>query len=138
MTANRAIRRPPRAVRLTLSLALVVGAIVIGLVGMHTLSVDAPHRAPVAVASEHHLAQEMPSTPPAQDECGPAGCQPLHAMGLAMCVLALLVLALVTGVAPPRTGRWMVTLPTSRSLEPKVRAVAPDPPSLIALSISRT
>jgi len=136
MAAIRAIRRPPRVVLLTLSLALVVGAIVIGLVGMHTLSVDAPRHAPVAAASEHHLAEEMPSTPP--DECGPTGCQPLHAMELAMCVLALLVLSVVTGAAPPRTGRWMMMLLMLRSLEPKLRAVAPHPPSLIALSISRT
>jgi len=138
MTAIRAIRRPPRAVLLTLSLGLVVGAIVIGLVGMHTFSVDAPHHAPVAAVAEHHPAEEIPSTAPAPDECGPTGCQPMHAMGLAMCILALLVLSLITGAAPPRTGRWMLTLPMLRSLEPKRRAVAPHPPSLIALSISRT
>jgi hypothetical protein len=138
MTAIRTIRRPPRAVLLTLSLGLVVGAIVLGLVGMHTLSVDAPHHAPAAVVSEHHLAEGMQSTSPASDECTPTGCQPAHAMGLAFCVLALLVLSLLIGAAPPRTGRWMMIPLTLRSLEPNLRAVAPDPPSLIALSISRT
>jgi hypothetical protein len=141
MTALRAIRRPPRAVLLTLSLGLVVGAIVIGLVGMHTLSIDAPHHAPAAaVAAEHHPGppEGIQVVSPAPDECASTGCQPVHAIGLAMCVLALLVLSLVVGVAPPRSGRWMMITLATRSLEPRLRAVDPDPPSLVALSISRT
>jgi hypothetical protein len=141
MTAIRDIPRPPRAVLLTLSLGLIVGAIVIGLVGMHTLSIDAPHHAPMAaVAADLHAGQPegIQVASPAPDECATTGCQPAHALGLAMCVLALLVLTLVVGAAQPRTGRWMTTLLTLRSPEPERRAVDPHPPSLIALSISRT
>jgi hypothetical protein len=59
-------------------------------------------------------------------------------MGVMACLLALLVASVLTGAAPP-VGRWMKELPAAAlALVATLRSVAPPPPSLIALSISRT
>jgi len=139
----RSAVRPQGAVLRTalLSLLGVVGVIA-GLMAMHTLSVDAATHAPVAAVApmEHHADDPARSAgmPATSDECGQAGCDPMHAMGLTTCVLALLLVSLVFGAAP-RISRWFVNLRTlSRMLLSTLLAAAPTPPSLVALSISRT
>jgi hypothetical protein len=119
-----------------------VVAVIVGLMAMHTLSVDAPTHTPAAAVApaEHHtgggaLTADSPAT---SDECGPAGCEPMHAMGLMTCVLALLLVSLAFAAAP-HISRWFVTLRAlNRVLLSALLAAAPTPPSLIELSISRT
>jgi hypothetical protein len=123
---------------LLLRLALVVG-VVAGLLAMHTV-ITGPAHAATAVTVEHHAADagEPMSESPAFDECGSSGCEPLHAMGVMACMLALLVAWVLTGAAPP-AGRWKNDLPAAvLALAQRPRSVGPPPPSLIALSISRT
>lgn len=125
---------------LLLRLVLVVGVLA-GLLAMHTVLTGAAHpAAAAAVTVEHHAAETggAPGEAPASDDCGTSGCAPLHAMGVMACLLALLVAWVLTGASPP-AGRWMRDVPTAAlALAAALRSVAPPPPSLIALSISRT
>jgi hypothetical protein len=143
LAAIRSTLRPQTAVLRTvlLSLASVI-AMVAGLLAMHTLNVDASTPTPIAAIApiEHHAydAARTVEMPPTSDECGPSGCEPMHAMSLMTCVLALLLISLVFG-ASPHISRWFVNLRIlSRALVSTFLAAAPAPPSLIALSISRT
>lgn len=123
-----------------LRLALVVGVLA-GLLAMHTVITAPDHPAVAAVVTTEHHAAEVGgalSESPASDDCGVSGCEPVHAMGAMACLLALLVAWVLTGAAPP-AGRWMNELPAAAlALVATLRSVAPPPPSLIALSISRT
>jgi hypothetical protein len=121
-----------------LRLALVI-AVLAGLLAMHTLVTGPSHAAAAtALTMEHHPAEPWgdPERGIDADDCGPE-CVPLHAMGVMACVLALLVgLSLV--MAPraesgswkrPTAAHWLIGEP---------RSVVARPPSLVALSISRT
>lgn len=125
---------------LLLRLALVAGVLA-GLLAMHTLVTGPAHTAAAtAVTTEHHAVEAGApmSESPASDECASSGCEPLHALGVMACLLALLVAWVLTGAAPP-AGRWMTESSAAvRALLGSFRSVAPSPPSLIALSISRT
>lgn len=139
LAASRSTVRPKGAVLRTVLLSLIgVVGVVAGLLSMHTLSVDAPIQTPVAAVApaEHHDAGVAFERPATSDECGPSGCEPLHVMGLMACVLALLLVSLV---AAPYVSRWYVTLRVFTRLSILAHlAAAPPPPSLVALSISRT
>jgi hypothetical protein len=124
---------------LLLRLVLVIGVLA-GLLAMHTVITGPAHAAAAAaVTTEHHAAGAgEPMSESSPDDCGSSGCDPLHAMGAMACLLALLVAWVLTGAAPP-AGRWMKDLPAAApALVATLRSVAPPPPSLIALSISRT
>jgi hypothetical protein len=125
---------------LLLRLALVVGVLA-GLLAMHTVITGPAHpAAATAVTIEHHAAETpgVLSESPASDDCASSGCEPSHAMGVMACLLGLLVAWVLTGAAPP-AGRWMKELPAAAlAIVATLRSVAPPPPSLIALSISRT
>ena len=139
----RSALRPQTALRRTLFLSLLgVVAIVVGLLAMHTLSVDSPGHTTVAITPmDHHHPAELsgPEGPQStSDDCDSEGCHPVHAMGLMTCVLALLAVTLLFG-AGSGARRWIVALPSvARSLAWTLRAASPTPPSLIYLSISRT
>ena len=89
---------------------------------------------------QSHLDDSAPTLDvlPLPDECGASGCEPMPVMVLMACVLALFLVWL--GLAALRRLSWrFVTLRTAgRTLTALVFAAAPTPPSLIALSISRT
>jgi hypothetical protein len=125
---------------LLLRLVLVV-AVLAGLLAMHTVITGAQHTAAVAPAAvEHHPAEtaHVLTEPAVPDDCASSGCLPLHAMGIMTCLLALLVAWALSGAAPP-TGRWMRELRAAAlALVAASRSVLPPPPSLVALSISRT
>jgi len=126
--------------RRILVLALVVSAIVFGILAMHTLNLMADSPSPStsgAVVATHH-AETMPSGdggPLCDNDCGPID----HEMSsMTLCVLALLagVLFVAAGVASWRQEqRWGPLL--ARLVDP-LRAAVPAPPSLHVLSISRT
>jgi hypothetical protein len=123
---------------LLLRFALVV-AVLAGLLAMHTLVAGQPHTAAAAVVTvEHHPAEASGETgaPLDAEECGPE-CLPLHAMGLMACVLALL--AGLVLLAATRAGSWRPRRsPATASFVTALRSIVPQPPSLVALSISRT
>lgn len=127
---------PVRSILLRLVLVI---AVLAGLLAMHTLIVEPPHTT-AAVTVQHHSAENggALSESTVQDDCGSSDCQPLHAMGLMTCLLALLVALVLAGAAPP-AGRWVRELPMAAlAFGAALRSVASPPPSLIALSISRT
>ena len=137
----------PSSVRLMLLPLAVVLMVIIGLIGMHTLSTgpaahDAStesHEAAVSLdtSASGHLGSSAPDTQVAHsetcnDSCQPPSAPPLHHAGLMMaCNLALLVgfiflLPLVAMCRSRIRNQLRLLLPSPR------------PPSLIVLSISRT
>lgn len=142
LAAIRSALRPHTAVLRTVLLSLLsVIAMVAGLLAMHTLTVDAPTHPPVAAVAAMEHPDDTARTadaPATSDECQLTNCEPTHAMGLVTCVLALLLVSLILG-AVPHVSRWLVTLRSlGRVLFSALLAAAPTPPSLTALSISRT
>lgn len=135
---NRALR--PHALvwrRLLLTFAA-VGAILVGLLAMHSLSTDAGHHGTtIAVASEaHHEHAESPALVP--DECG-GSCEPGHSTAIVACLLALLALTLLLALREtPTRGVDLQRVAALKSLWKTAAFRWPRPPSLTALSISRT
>ncbi|WP_373298453.1 DUF6153 family protein [Pseudolysinimonas yzui] len=143
LSAIRSVAHPPTAAVRTLLLSLLgVAAVVVGLLAMHTFSLDEPTHTPAAAVSpmEHQAGEtaRSPEPPATSSDCGTSGCEPMHAMGFMACLLALLVVSLVFGAAP-HISRWLANLRTDgRVLLSALLAAVPAPPSLISLSISRT
>lgn len=137
---NRALR--PHALvwrRLLLTLAAVV-AIIVGLLAMHSFSTDAGnHDATTAVVAEAHQHEHGGAPFVANHDCDGA-CEPGHSMPVTACLLALLVFTLLLA-AREAVARGRLPLPGAANPEWPVQAGAlrwPRPPSLEALSISRT
>lgn len=130
------------AVRTVLLSLIGVGAIVVGLLMLHSFSLDESPASPAAAVSpattpagETARSAEQPAAP---DDCGLSGCDPAHTVGFLACLLAVMVVSLIP-VAAPHMSRWLTNLwAQSPSLLYALRAAVPAPPSLIALSISRT
>jgi hypothetical protein len=143
LSAIRAAAYPrTAAVRTALLSLLSIAAVVVGLLAMHPFSPDETTHIPAAAVSsmEHQAgAAARSAEPPATSgDCGTSGCEPMHAMGFMICVLAL-ILASVAFAAAPYVTRWLARLRSGgRVLHSALRAALPVPPSLIALSISRT
>lgn len=145
---ERTGNRPPGLLRSLLVCAALVGAIIVGLLGMHVLNLHGtPASHVVAGVSMSAAAEEtVHGAPPAHEpgalpgvEAGDcAGCGGGHAeaAGLA-CVLALLLVLLL--LAPPgilsvsRSGTS--SAPVLRRL---IERIAPQAPSRLVLCISRT
>lgn len=140
-----AIRRgmQPRAtlLRTVLLTAVGVAALMFGLLAMHTLNLAGPHHeAAASVSQTDHsmLAAGDDSHESSAAECGEGGCGVVDSMGAMACVLALLVAAIAFAAPAVRT-RWMEMLPQLVAAPVRVEVTSPEhPPSLIALSISRT
>lgn len=134
-------RRAPVLRRVVLLVAL-VGAVVVGLLAMHTLSehLTAAVNTTEALSEHHHYAESTGSmhahegAAPCVGDCGDA---PLHSMAVMGCVLALLILLVIVAPgAAPGGG----TEPRRQS-RPSLRAEPsppPHPPDLALLCISRT
>jgi hypothetical protein len=139
----RAALRPQAAVlrRMLLTVAA-VAAIIVGILAMHSLSGDSHHTAApgvVTASASHHAAPiAMPGADPSSAEttCD-GGCEPDHAMGLAECILALLIVVIM--LMPPGSLQvWArMSLGLIRIL-PRGALAPRRPPSLHRLSISRT
>ncbi|UOV99836.1 DUF6153 family protein [Agrococcus sp. SCSIO52902] len=119
---------------------LLVAALTIGLLGMHTVSGPDGHRP--AVSDALPLAASGAPTLPEHAQAQPCECaapSPDHSSVLMSCVLALLAGLLVV---TPRRWTGALTIPLTRGgamLEHDPGAIPrPRPPSLIFLSISRT
>jgi hypothetical protein len=124
-----------------LRLALVVG-ILAGLLTMHTLITASTHTptAAASIAAPHHAETGGGAVTgsPVSDDCAGSDCDPGHAMGLMSCILALLVAWVLASIAPPSRRRLNALPAAALTLVAALRSVAPPPPSLVALSISRT
>lgn len=149
VTATRSGRSSSSILRGLLSGVLLVAAVIVGLLGMHTLNLHGTAAAdtPAAVAmsaaessSAHHgTAQAHPAGSPASAaEMSCAGRSTDDHAGMAMmCVLALL-LVLVLLIAPGVLRGWPVPLFRSPLTEILTSRVLPRAPSLHVLCISRT
>ncbi len=125
-----------------------VPAILLGLLAMHVLAnggmteASSPHASSPAHSPEQSMAMAVSSDSqsPAYcgGECGPNHNMPNHDMLSMICVLALLISVLLL-VPPLILTRWQELRRDILALIAKTAALAPpDPPSLHALSISRT
>lgn len=128
---------------------LLVAAILVGLLAMHTLNLHgtpAAH-APAAISASasdavgaHHVAAGTPESSGTASDLGPAcaDCGGGAHLGMAMaCVLALLLVLLV--LVPPRLlPGWMHTAPRPLLTERFVDRLLSRAPSLHVLCISRT
>jgi len=135
--------------RVALVTATLVAALIIGLLAMHSTSMESSHDNATAVLVETGHAGTMQhasgdagmtakQTPTRSDGCS-GSCQPEHPAMAMACILALLTATILlivrTGLG---LGELRLTVLWSR-LRRRVVGVAPErPPSLIALSISRT
>ncbi|MFJ6531114.1 hypothetical protein [Microbacterium sp. NPDC091662] len=158
MAATRSGRGSSSVFRGVLSGVLLVAAVILGLLGMHTLNLhgtaaaDAPAAATSAamtvsepVSAHHGTAQESapaqahPSgSPSGTNAMSCVGCGTDAHSGMAMmCVLALL-LALVLLIAPGVLRGWTAMLLCSPLLEVLAARALPRAPSLHVLCISRT
>jgi len=121
----------------------VVLGIVLGLLGMHTLSGDAMGHGPGMSMSAAHASATAPHAAAPHVSSGAPGAAdvsdpPLHSSMLMSCVLALL--AALTLIVPPTASVGLRPrlhrMPGSRAS--LTRAAPPRPPSHIVLCISRT
>jgi hypothetical protein len=137
----------PAAVRSAVLLLVMVGALVAGLLAMHTIaSAMGGHNDTTAAAmampdSGYPAgAMAMPDmTSTGADDC--AGmCDPGHAMATMVCVLALLITILAISALRNRTQRGLLRVaePRFRRIVAFAAAACAPPPNLDALSISRT
>lgn len=136
----------PAAVRSAVLLLAMVGALVAGLLAMHTIeSAMGGHNgvASSTMTTQHapHLAGGMVIADLAStgaDDCA-GSCDPGHTMDTMVCVLALLLTILAIGASrnSMQRGLLRVAEPLLRRIVAFAAASAP-PPNLDALSISRT
>lgn len=136
------LRAGQSAARTLLLMMAVIGAVIVGLLAMHSLNTHTS-----ASTTSHQSTVEAATGPSAPDHHGEsvahdeacADCGSGHSDILAMaCVLALIATVLFL-VSPLGAQRWLSTLPRPR---PRVlallRARVARPPSLTVLCISRT
>lgn len=146
----RAAAEQPRFLGRTVMLLAFVGAVLVGLLAMHTIvsatpgnhdssmSMTSPMASSIPSGMEHHAGAEgLPPNELTAGECGGA-CDPGHVMSGMACVLALLFTGAL--LFPLVSRRWPPTLATVPALTAQVlHTVWPSrPPDLTELSISRT
>jgi hypothetical protein len=128
-------------------LLVLVGALVAGLLAMHTIASamgghnDSPASTMAMQATGNHA--DVTVVPggesTAVSDCA-GTCDPGHSMATMVCVLALLISVLALGaLRPPALASLLrVMLAPLRRIVASAAAAFPLPPSLDALSISRT
>lgn len=141
-----ALLRPP-VLRKTMLLLVLVAALVAGLLAMHIVASamgghnDAPASTMAMQGAVHHAdAIAVPGDEStAVSDCADS-CDPGHSMVTMVCVLALLITVLALGALrrPALSGLLRAILLPLRRIVAFAAAAFPLPPSLNALSISRT
>jgi len=124
-----------------LARAALVGALVLGVVGMHHLVIAACHHLGVsstssAMVMDHHAGHSVPTEVPA----APAPADPAPAGALGAAAMCLAVLLLVVLILAPRAWahlRRSESRPAFVHIQALLREIA-RPPDLLVLSISRT
>jgi hypothetical protein len=125
-----------------------VGAILVGLLAMHTIEVShggahpEAHASALAATSPLGFVASVAVNDDRDPHCldCPGVCDPVHAVSSMACTLALLVTAHLVAVSPPR--QWSGDSAAARNFLLKLSAFAvlvnPATPDLIRLSINRT
>jgi hypothetical protein len=137
-TLRERILRPTAFLRVLL-LSSAAGAVIVGLLAMHTIAAPGANSDPAhaAMVVEGHDSP-MIAGKPMVDGCD-GMCDPAHDIGTMACILALLVTVLVFG-ASHRSSRLSFLhargSPVAGSWRPSPRSLPP--PDLTILSISRT
>lgn len=144
ITITEKLRTGRRAARTLLILLTVAGAVILGLLAMHSLNshtgthlehqvtlehADTTPAAVVGAASADHDAAPGECT-----DCATGGSDAMFAMA---CVLALLV-TLLTLIRPAGVGVGVIALPLRQPPSTPVTRSVSQPPSLTVLCISRT
>lgn len=129
-------------VRTLLLLVVITGAIIVGLLAMHSLNAhtatDAGHQTTATASAATGTGDHHTGTTATDEPC--ADCGSGHCTMLAMaCVLALLATVLLL-VRPSAVMRWLSILPRPRPSVASALFTGPAlrPPSLTVLCISRT
>ena len=140
---NRALQSHTLVWRRLFVLFAAVVAIVGGLLAMHSFSTHTDHRASVAAAegAHQHGATHVDdaSSNTAHQECSEGSCEPAHSAAATACLLALLTATIILAIrdVPSRTLQLLIVALARVRLEMSDAKPA-RPPSLVALSISRT
>ena len=141
---NRALQSHTLVWRRLFVIFAAVVAILGGLLAMHSFSTHTDHGSSVAAAEGAHShgatdTHEADSHAMAADDCADGLCTPGHSSELTACLLALLVATIILAVrsVPGRALLLLIVALTSARLQLSVARPA-RPPSLVALSISRT
>ena len=147
-TATRSGKSPRAFFRCVLLAGLLVAAVIVGLLAMHTLNLHgtpAAHAPAITVSATgtegaHHSAGGVHESGGSAGDLGSActDCGSGDHLGMAMaCVLALLLILLI--LVPPRLLRgWTRTLPRSSLVARFTDRMLSRAPSLHVLCISRT
>ncbi|MCW4386543.1 DUF6153 family protein [Salinibacterium sp. SYSU T00001] len=140
--------RPRRSLWRTLIFSLAaIGAIVVGLVAMHSLNIEGGHSghaasSPVAASADHHADADAGAADAAAVDplASPAVCDSdcEHAMTVMACILALMVTLIILGASRATSISAGILRLLSPVLELKATLAPAAPPSLHVLSISRT
>jgi hypothetical protein len=137
----------PAALRKTMLLLVVVGALLAGLLAMHTIASamgghnDATASTMAMQGADHHADGMVVPGGQSSGAGDCAGtCDPGHPMATMVCILALLMTVLALGALrrPALGGLLRVVLPPLRRILASAAVAFPIPPNLDALSISRT
>ncbi|TQL47428.1 hypothetical protein FB562_0488 [Homoserinimonas aerilata] len=138
--------RPRRSLWRTLVFSLAaIGAILVGLVAMHSLNIEGGHSghaasSPVAASADHHADAGAADAAAVDPLASPAGCDSdcEHSMTVMACILALMVTLIVLGASRATSISAGILRLLSPVLELKATLAPAVPPSLHVLSISRT
>lgn len=136
------LRRGHSVARTLLLLIAVTGAVIVGLLAMHSLNAhaatDTGHQTSVAAASLSSVADHHADPSVTGEPCADCGSEHSDMFAMA-CVLAVLATVLLI-MRPSAVMRWLSILPRPRSSVGVAlcNRRAPRPPSLIVLCISRT
>jgi hypothetical protein len=132
----------PTAIRRTLLWVFVAGALIVGLLAMHTIAAAGGHSDPLhasmVIDSPHSSMAVETTIADAVGSCDDA-CGPAHTMAAMTCILALLIGVLLIG-ASRHPDRWSLTRSATvfmvgQAHGPSARGLPP--PDLNILSISR-
>lgn len=149
---NRALQSHTLVWRRLFVIFAAVVAVLGGLLAMHSFSTHTDHGSTVAAAEGAHVAaaegthghgatdtHESGSHAMVADDCADGLCTPGHSSELTACLLALLVATIILAIRSV-PGRALLLLIVALASARRQMSVARParPPSLVALSISRT
>lgn len=122
-----------------LVLLVAVGAIIAGILAMHTLASSPAHAASVPAAMSHEAYSLSPLATATSPQLCDDSCELDHSMTMIGCILILLTGVLVAGIAIRRSGGQFTAppaiVPHAASRKSSFHGLAP--PDLNLLSISR-
>ncbi|WP_294180687.1 DUF6153 family protein [uncultured Schumannella sp.] len=143
MDVIRGVMHPRSATHRLIFAFVIASAVIVGLLAMHSVAASTDHAdvgstvASVQADAEISAHGTTTSGDHCAGACSAAPSDPAHSMVLMVCALALVVAALAL-VAPALLTRHASSVLRPTSAPQDLRARFAPPPSLVALSISRT